>query len=317
MSLVSTCLAASVGSARNTSIAGHTNSLWMHYDLSDGAQAIDRSSVSSWLREMILDQSLTYTEQVNAGFEFEWTFPPTPNSTNNVNSFSGDRPTFAGGGFSPSWSALQAGFDATGSGGDVVFNTDNFNMGYIAPMNYEPDETGSQVVTGGAAYSTAIAGHIDTYEANLSGTIRYWIFSGLPKMHEPVYTAYPISGANLTSWKTHSKTTWRTWQSDLVNAIRLIRPSLDVGLIDGQIFNDVWDNVSGVSSMGVADFFFDDAPHGRADVYCILAAITYSTFYGIEAPDLSSSLVAAGVDSRVSSNWGAITSYVNTQVNGA
>lgn len=71
--------------------------------------------------------------------------------------------------------------------------------------------------------------------------------------------------------------------------------------------------LAALSGMTAGDWFVDDAPHGSDSTYCIVGAIVYSCFYGEAAPQPN--FAGTAVNASIQSNWAAIASHINTQVN--
>ena len=71
--------------------------------------------------------------------------------------------------------------------------------------------------------------------------------------------------------------------------------------------------LAALSGMGAGDWFVDDAPHGSDSTYCIVGAIVYSCFYEEAAPQPN--FTGTAVNAAIQSNWSAIASHINTQVN--
>lgn len=309
------------GNPRNLSMITYNNSVWNFDPIGAAAEARvgTRSSVSSWLDTMLEADGNTYRERGNFGFPNSWSTPPDASSTYNVNG-NGAGIVFLG---DAGWATIQSGVNDGGEGLDVVFTTDNFDMGVISPpaLSPRPTQTGFNNTVGGESYVDAFAGFMTSIEANVTGAKRYWVFSGLPGFDEAAYGVFPGS-VNLTAWKAHVRGDWTTWQQELVTGLQADDPTRTIGLLNSaEVFVDTWDNVAGISGLGVADWFDDLSPHGYAANHVVMAAICYSTIFQQAAPDISSDIqterlaLSTTMPIEIEQNWSAITSYINSQVN--
>jgi len=293
-------------SGDNLAIAGHINSLWNHALHSTSK----RTSVSSWLNTMQAATGRRYSERMEFGFFNSFETPPAASSTWNVNG-DGSGIAFLG---ESGWLKIQYGFNGTGRGGDVVFSSDNFDMGVSSPpkMGLRPGDSGN-LTPPGQSYVDAASDLIAGYETNIAAPKRYWVFSGLPGFDEYAFGKWP-SGSNVGAWKTHVRGDWSDWQKEFTGGLQAANPGYEIGLINAaEIFVDTWENV--LPGMTHTDWFEDLSPHGHPDAYAVLAAIVYSTLLQTEAPDISRILQRASVNPQVVQNWGKVTEYINRAVN--
>lgn len=298
---------ASAQTGGNLAIAGHINSLWNHAL----HRKSKRTSVSSWLNTMQAVTGKRYAERMEFGFFESYAVPPNASSTWNVNG-DGSGIAFLG---EEGWLRIQYGFNGTGRGGDVVFSSDNFDMGLSSPpkMAVRPTDSG-HLTPPGKSYIDAASDLIAGYEINVKAPKRYWVFSGLPGFDEHAFGKWP-SQTNVDTWKVHVRGDWTDWQTEFADGLSAANPGHEVGLINAaKVFVDTWENV--VPGMTHTDWFEDLSPHGNPSAYAVLAAIVYSTFFQTEAPDISRALQRASVNPQVVQNWGRITSYIDGAVNG-
>ena len=206
---------------------------------------------------------------------------------------------------------------------DVVAMVDNF---HVPPIRGDMETDPSVAIP--AASAVPIDQHFENlfnaWETNLSNTQTFWIYepwgasTAMPGSPKPIAENGTEGYAGgFTDYKAHTTTTYGHTQfyDDLLSNVKATYPAYAdrIKLIPAcRVLISVMDNTP-ASDLGVSDWFEDWAPHGTSTCYCVVGAIVYSCLYQEAAP--KPDFTGTGVHATVQSNWSAIASYINSQVN--
>jgi len=110
-------------------------------------------------------------------------------------------------------------------------------------------------------------------------SVRIYIYENWPDMAPYLSNGFPPSDSEFQNYNDFTQGEFHEWWVEYQDLLLSSRPNVNirmipVGPIIAKIFNDVIPNL-----MSVSDMYEDDAPHGRASVYCLAAIVTYMAIY--------------------------------------
>lgn len=179
------------------------------------------------------------------------------------------------------------------------------------PDNFEGPNYPPNAINGfGWAYTTAILTLIDGWEANAPNANRiYSVHGGWYFMNYPQHPR-DFDAARKLDWIGRTLGAYQDWLEDMVAILQAARPALDIrlhrinypttlALRDTAINTIIWD-----------DLWYDNAPHGKRDMFFLTAIATYIELYNEKPPAGFVFDGAWGMSSVLTSNYQAIVDYI-------
>ncbi len=212
-------------------------------------------------------------------------------------------------GESASWAKANA-----ASISDMIIVTDNFSG---PPVH---DNTGTDARVGGpvpipdaADWVSEITNSIITpFEANTAVAPIYWIYEGWADGGNILNDDGSSSEGDFAAWR--DRTTqgkgYGEWFDNLVTALKEDTPAAAsrIKIIPiARIMVSVMENTA-VSAMTSEDWFHDNSPHGRDEIYLLAAMITYSALF--EEPAPKPDFTNAKITEVFQSNYDSIAAHV-------
>jgi hypothetical protein len=130
-------------------------------------------------------------------------------------------------------------------------------------------------------------------------------------------SSFPPSAAEFAAWESYMMGEWHDWWVSLTDQIRSARPDLDVRHISvgPQVAAMLDDPSLGLTELGLADLYIDDAPHGTPTLYFLASMVHYATVFGETPPrDLS---LPDSVHPAVAENLDAIVAWIEDRIDGS
>lgn len=247
------------------------------------------TQLPNWLDRLTTGTIHTYAVDSEFGFVPQWTAPPRANM---------GYPEAASAGVSASsWTGASA-IDT------VTFVPDNFDGPSFPPnanTNILPSTT----------YVDGLLNLIDAWETNAPNAGRtYRIYTGWPDMG-PYGDPGTITGPQLQAWRDWALGGFQAWHESLVSQLQAARPSLDIQLSNINLaVVGAYENLPAVTGISSGTLFEDNAPHGRSSWYFLAAMAEYMELYGEQPPAGFTFDAGWAVDSAITSNYTAISSYM-------
>lgn len=123
----------------------------------------------------------------------------------------------------------------------------------------------------------------DWVEAQKPGT-KYYIYENWPDMAGFLANGFPPTSTEFDSYQQETLGDFHDWWITYHDALLTSRPDLNVRMIPvGPIIAKIIDGPL-ADQIPVTDFYEDDAPHGRPNLYFLAALITYAAIFEEQAP---------------------------------
>lgn len=281
-------------------IGAFMNSLYYHAD--------ELRNVPVWQHRMAVARGgQSIAAQADFGFAHGWAKNP-PNYHQDWTPYV-THPGAASGG-SSNWPSIEtAGFT------DIIMVSDNFTGPPYGPgMETNPRLGGSVPEAGADDYVTEFADCITPFEANTTGTKNYWVYEGWANAELDLNTDGSGTSQEFETYRGRTSTDYgyNGWFDSLVTELRVDVPSVAsrINLIPAsRCLISVMENTA-ASSLTAADWFEDDAPHGRDVCYLIAAMAAYAVMFQEQPP--TPSFTGSTVPAVVQSNYTAIAAHVAT-----
>lgn len=277
----------------------YSHSLWAH---NYGTYAYN----DIWLHRMAVADGGKTTEH-------SFTFNTIPGAT--PPSFNQNPPGVTVPGDSSTWTNTNAnGYT------DIVATIDNFNAPPLNASAETDPRLGGEIAYAGPT-RLPVEHFVDVFSRWNAGTdnpdMKYWIYECWGDAGLVLNADGSGNASQFANWRgqTTDNHGYTQWYTDMLADVKEDLPAFAdrIGILPvARVLVDVMENTA-ASVMTAGDWFEDDAPHGRDSTYLIAAAIVWSALYLEAAPQPS--FTGASIHSSISSNWAAIASYINTQVN--
>ncbi len=210
---------------------------------------------------------------------------------------------------SASWARANA-----ASISDMIVVTDNFSGPPVySNSGTDPRQGGPVPIPNAADWVSEITNSIiQPFEANTAVPPTYWIYEGWADGGQILAEDGSSNARDFAAYR--ERTTkgygYGEWFDNLVSALQEDTPDAAsrIKIIPvARVMMSVMENTA-VSTLDSVDWFHDDAPHGRDEIYLLAAMITYSALFEEQAP--MPDFTGASINDVFKSNYDSIAAHV-------